>query len=95
MKSKTLTHYENILLGLITEAESYIDSDYELEMEHITDAEDEERNGWYAYKYNGSEATPIYKNDYDTQPVISDSSIERFNIDIDAVLRKAKCYVCG
>ena len=95
MKIKELTHHENILLSLIDEAKSYIDPDYELEMEHIIDEENEERNGWYAYKYNGREATPIYKNDYDTQPIISDSSIKRFNIDMHAVLCKAKCYVCG
>lgn len=90
-----LTKYEEVLLGLIEEAKTYVPSNCELEIDHVENEFDDEMTGWYAYKYNGSEATPIEANDYETIPLIADDTVRRFRIDIHKVFQKAHVFVCG
>lgn len=95
MWSKMNLH-EKALCKVIKEAETYINDGTEIEINHQYNKDNPKFNGWYAMRYKENDgAYPLYANGYDRQPLISDETIERFNVDVYKCFKYCKVAYCG
>ena len=87
--------YENDLIKLIQEAERYCKC--ELEMYYDDDYIDQNLIGWYArdYKEYLGGSFSINENGYDKKPLISDTVIQKYNINVRKCFDYCNVYVCG
>lgn len=95
MKRRMLNEYEKALIQEIEKAERYCVGD--LEMNYQDWQEEEHLIGWYAMDYREmiGAAFPIEANGYDKKPIISRSTIEKYNVDVHRCFAKCHVYVCG
>lgn len=89
---------EKEFVEAMNDAKSWLPFGTELEMDYYSDWDDDdniipERCGWYAYYYNGSEASPL--ESFSQDPLITDDEIEKYNVDIWRCFKAVDCYVCG
>lgn len=95
MKRKRLNEYEKALIQEIEKAEKYCVGD--LEMNYQDWHKEEHLNGWYATDYRRKDGISysIEENGYDEKPIISNKTIEKYNVDVHRCFTKCHVYVCG
>lgn len=76
---KKLNETEENFIRSCQDAMMYVPGNCDLEIHY-----DYETRGYYAWKYSEErgEATPLYNTDYETKPIIRDSTIAKFNVDL-------------
>lgn len=80
--------WEKAFMKVLKETKQYVEGELEIVYEN---------NGWYArdYKENLGGSFIITKNGYDSIPLISDSTISRYNVDVEKCCDLCDVYRVG
>lgn len=84
---------EKEFVEAMNDAKSWLPYGNDLEMDWLQDEDDPSRDGWYAMRYNGSEA--VLLEEFSQDPLITDDEIEKYNVDIWKCFNEVDCFVCG